>query len=97
MDVLGLSEDELCQTLDVDPLSLISGQLEHAAQLPILHSLIEEAVDHVGKPVLRRWVRSSGPQGRPLEALLRRDFASFEDALAELVDRGFVLRPPDTS
>ena len=95
MDRLGLSEDELCQVLDVDPLSLISGQLEHAGQLPILHGLITEAHERVGKPVLRRWIRSSGPHGRPIDALLKRDFASFEDALAELEERGFVLRPPD--
>jgi hypothetical protein len=42
--------------------------------------------------VLRRWVRAAGPQGRPLELLLRRDFAAFEDALATLAERGFVLR-----
>ncbi len=95
MEVLELSEDELCQILDVDPLSLISGQLEHAAQLPILHRLLVEAEETVGKPVLRRWLRSSGPRGRPIDALLRRDFASFEDALAELERRGFVLRPPE--
>ena len=28
----------------------------------------------------------------PIDALLTRDFASFEDALAELAERGFVLR-----
>jgi hypothetical protein len=37
-------------------------------------------------------VRSSGPAGRPIEALLRRDFTAFEDALADLAARGFVLR-----
>lgn len=95
MDTLGLSEDELCQILDVDPLSLISGQLEHAGQLPILHSLLAEPEQTVGKTVLRRWVRSSGPRGRPIDALLRRDFAAFEDALAGLEERGFVLRPPE--
>jgi hypothetical protein len=42
--------------------------------------------------VLRRWVRASGPAGRPLDALLARDFGAFEDALAELAERGFVLR-----
>ena len=45
-----------------------------------------------GPAVLRRWVRAKGPRGMPLEALLRRDFGAFEDALADLADRGFVLR-----
>jgi hypothetical protein len=42
--------------------------------------------------VLRLWVRAAGPSGRPIDALLRRDFAAFEDATAELADHGFVLR-----
>jgi len=42
--------------------------------------------------VLRRWVRREGPGGRPLDHLLARDFARFEDALVTLADRGFVLR-----
>jgi hypothetical protein len=42
--------------------------------------------------VLRRWVRAEGPSGRPLDALLRRDFGAFEDALATLEARGFVIR-----
>lgn len=92
MALLGLSEDELCQTLDVDPLTLLSGQLEHRAELPILLELLDEARERAGAPVLRRWVRSSGPRGRPIEALLARDFAGFEDALADLAERGFVLR-----
>jgi hypothetical protein len=42
--------------------------------------------------VLRRWVRATGPAGRPIDALLRRDFGAFEDASTELAKRGFVLR-----
>jgi hypothetical protein len=42
--------------------------------------------------VLRRWVRASGPAGVPLALLLNRDFAAFEDALATLVERGFIIR-----
>jgi hypothetical protein len=95
MGLLGLNEDELCQILDVDPLSLISGQLEHATQLPILLDLIAEPRERVGAPVLRRWVRATGPKGTPLNHLLKRDFAAFEDSLAELEDRGFVLRRPE--
>lgn len=41
--------------------------------------------------VLRRWLRASGPNGRPLDLLLARDFAGFEDALAALAERGFVI------
>jgi hypothetical protein len=37
-------------------------------------------------------VRAPGPQGRPLELLLARDFAGFERALDALAERGFVLR-----
>jgi hypothetical protein len=92
MDVLGLDEDELCQVLAVDPLTLLSGQIEHSAELPILLSLLDEAETRAGAAVLRRWVRASGPRGRPIESLLRRDFAAFEDAVADLAERGFVLR-----
>jgi hypothetical protein len=92
MDLLGLSEDELCTTLDVDPLTLLSGQLEGNAELPILLALLDEAATRAGSTVLRRWVRASGPGGRPIDALLRRDFAAFEDALSNLEQRGFVLR-----
>ncbi len=92
MALLGLSEEELCQILDADPLTLLSGQLEHRPELQILMSLLQEAHERAGGSVLRRWVRAQGPSGRPLDALLRRDFAAFEDALTELGERGFVLR-----
>jgi hypothetical protein len=92
MELLGLSEEELCRTLDVDPLSLLSGQLEHVAELPILLELLGEAEQRAGTAVLRRWVRARGPRGRPVDALLRRDFAAFENALDDLARRGFVLR-----
>jgi len=92
MELLGLSEDELCRVLDVDPLTLLSGQLEHRGELPILLDLIEEPVARAGPAVLRRWVRATGPGGRPIDALLRRDFGAFEDALGQLAERGFVLR-----
>jgi len=92
MELLGLSEDELCQVLDVDPLTLLSGQLEHRSELPILLTLLDEAADRAGPAVMRRWVRATGPAGRPIEALQRRDFGAFEDALFELAQRGFLLR-----
>jgi hypothetical protein len=92
MDLLGLSDDELCTVLDADPLTLLSGQLDHRPELPILLDLLGEARERAGAPVLRRWVRSAGPAGRPLDQLLARDFAAFEQSLATLAERGFVLR-----
>lgn len=92
MELLGLSEDELCAILDVDPLTLLSGQLEHRPELPILLDLLAEAQERAGAPVLRRWVRARSPSGRPLDHLVARDFAAFEDDLATLAERGFVLR-----
>jgi hypothetical protein len=66
MDRLGLSEDELCVALDVDPLTIIGGDLEHKPQLPILLALTEEAAARVADGVLPRWMRSTGPSGCPL-------------------------------
>lgn len=92
MELLGLSEDELCAVLRVNPLTLLSGQVDHRPELPILLDLLAEARERAGAPVLRRWVRAPGPAGRPLDHLLGADFAAFEDALATLAQRGFVLR-----
>ncbi|HEX5145853.1 MAG TPA: hypothetical protein VFV85_02430 [Conexibacter sp.] len=91
MELLGLSEDELCATLGVDPLTLLSGQLDHRPELGILLELLAEGEEAVGAAVLRRWVRARGPAGRPLDALTARDFTAFEDQLALLRDRGFTL------
>ena len=92
MDLLGLSEDELCALLDVDPLTLLSGQIEHRAELPILLDLLDDARERAAPGVLRSWVRAAGPSGRPVDALTSRDFAAFENALGELAEHGFVLR-----
>jgi len=78
--------------LDADPLEVLSGELDHRPELPILLDLLAEAQERAGAPVLRRWVRAEGPSGRPLDALLRRDFGAFEDALGTLAERGFVIR-----
>lgn len=94
MDLLGLSEEELCRILDTDALGLLSGQLEHPAELRILLDLLAQAREQAGAATVRRWARASGPLGRPIEMLLARDFARFEDALADLSDRGFVVRGP---
>jgi hypothetical protein len=92
MDRLGLDDEELCAVLGVDPLEVIAGELDHRPELPILLTLTEEAAERVGEGVLRRWVRVAGPTGRPLDHLLAREFAAFEDDLASLARRGFVVR-----
>jgi hypothetical protein len=92
MDLLGLTEDELCAALGVDPLTVLSGQLEHRTELPILLDLLADAEERAGPALLRRWVRATGPSGRPIDALTQRDFTAFEDALGALAERGFVLR-----
>ena len=74
--------------LDADPLSLVAGDLDHKAELPILLDLL---ADH-DESGLRRWLRTEGPKGKPIDLLTRRDFAAFEDALATLGERGFVIR-----
>lgn len=89
---LGLDEDELLQALGADPLSVVSGDLDDKPQLPILLALTEEAAEKVQADALKRWVRTSGPSGRPLDLLLARDYAGFEDTLATLAERGFVVR-----
>ncbi len=94
MEVLGLSEDELCSILDAAPLTLLSDELEHRPELPILLDLLAEAQERAAPWVLRRWVRAAGPNGRPIDQLLARDFAGFEDSLATLAEQGFVLRAP---
>lgn len=92
MDLLGLSDEELCAALDVDPLSLLSGQLDHRPELSILLALLDEAAERTSSSALHRWVRASGPAGRPIDALVRRDFGAFEDAVDALAQRGFVIR-----
>src|ERR1700737_4269390 len=88
---LGLSDEELCATLDADPLMLVSGQADHRPELPILGALLADVEAVVSPDALRRWVRTSGPAGRPVDLLTGRDFAAFEDALNTLRARGFVI------
>jgi hypothetical protein len=90
-ELLGLSDDELLAALDADPLELISGELDHKPELPILLDLLAE---HDGN-ALQRWVRTSGPKGRPIDLLLARDFAGFEVTLTTLSEIGFVIRRRD--
>jgi len=85
---LGLDDEELLRVLDADPLSVVAGELEHRPEVPILLALTED----LDPAVLRRWLRASGPHGRPLDLLLQRDFAAFENAVDEFRGRGLVLR-----
>jgi hypothetical protein len=77
--------------LDADPLALISGDLDDKPELPILLALLSEAEESASAATLRRWVRATGPAGRPIDLLTSRDFAGFENALATLAERGFVV------
>lgn len=77
--------------LDAQPLALIGDELDHRPELAILLAQTTEARERVGDEVLRRWVRSAGPAGRPLDHLVARDFPAFERAVETLVERGFVL------
>ena len=87
MQRLGLSDEELMTILDADPLSVITDDLAHKPEIGILLALTEEAEERVGARTLQLWLRTG-----PIDALLRRDFAAFEDALGELAERGFVIR-----
>ena len=91
MERLGLSDEELMTVLDADPLSVITDELDHRPEVGILLALTADT----DPGLLRRWLRASGPAGRPVDLLLRRDFAAFEDALDQLDRRGFVVRRRD--
>jgi hypothetical protein len=84
--------------LDADPLEVVSGDLDHKPELPILLDLLAEPEETLGAATLRRWVRAAGPAGTPIDLLLSRDFGAFENALGVLSERGFVLsRGPGAS
>ena len=78
--------------LAASPLELLGGELDHRPELALLLTLTDEAEAEVGAPMLQRWLRTSGPHGRPSELLLARDFAAFETALSTLRQRGFTVR-----
>ncbi len=92
MERLGLSDDELCEVLAVDPIAVITNELDHRPELQILLALTAEAADRVGATTLRGWLRRNGPTGVPLEHLKARDFQAFEDDLIVLAERGYVVR-----
>ena len=79
--LLGLSDEELLTILDSDPLAVITGEEDTRPEIRILLQLLGD------EPPPRAWLRAG-----PIDHLLRRDFGAFEDALATLAERGFVLR-----
>lgn len=87
-DRLGLTDDELCVVLDTDPLTLITDDLDHKPEVRILLDLTAD----LEPSALRRWMRATGAQGRPVDLLLAREFGRFENAVTDLRERGFVLR-----
>jgi len=91
VELLGLSDNELCTVLDSDALTIVSGQAEATPELAILIDLLEEAAEKVGTRALAGWVRRRGPAGRPIDALLSREFPAFERAVEVLVERGIVV------
>jgi hypothetical protein len=66
--------------LDSDPLAVITGEEDYRPEVTTLLQLIGD------EPPPRAWVR-----GRPLQCLLQRDFAGFEDLLADYRERGFII------
>ena len=94
-ELLGLTDEEVLEILDTDALSVLTGEADALPQVPVLLGLVAEAEEQVGGPVLRRWARAAGPSGRPLDRLLGRDYAGFEDALGVLAERGLIIRRRD--
>ena len=89
--LLGLADDELLQMLDSDPLAVITGEEDSRPEVHVLLALLADAEERVSPALLRRWLRTAGPAGRPIDLLLARDFAGFEDALGVLAERGFTI------
>ncbi len=50
-------------------------------QTQVLDALLRASAEQIQGDALRRWVRASGPAGRPLDHLLAHDYAAFEGAL----------------
>ena len=90
-ELLGLSDDELCSTLGITALDVVSGEGDLVTAVPILLALLADAEERAGGAVLQRWVRTKTRNGVPVQLLTARDFTAFEDALGDLVERGFVI------
>lgn len=93
--LLGLTDEELLQILGSDPISVITGEEDLRPEIETLRQLLREPEETLGPATLQRWVRTSGPRGRPVDLLCAQDFAGFEDALADLGERGFIVSRPD--
>lgn len=93
---LGLEDAELCDVLGLSPVELLAGDGDLLPQTAVLDSLLREFGELINGGALKRWVRATGPAGRPLDHLLAHDYAAFEDALQALGERGFVVRKPGT-
>jgi len=89
---LGLTDDELLTVLHEDALTVITDDLDHRPEVPMLLQLTAEPAERLGEERFTKWVRASGPKGRPLDHLLKRDFGAFETALDDLDERGFIIR-----
>ena len=86
VDRLGLSDEEALVIFDLDALGAISGDIGHRPEVEILDELTREAAEACGGAgMLARWLRAGTGEGRPIDLLLRGDFAGFEDALAARV------------
>ena len=83
----------MLRILGSDPLAVITGEEDERPEVRILLDLLREAEERAGAATLRRWLRANDE--RPLKLLLAHDFAGFEDALADLAERGFILSSPD--
>jgi hypothetical protein len=90
--LLALTDDEILVVLGATPLDLISGQEDEREDLRVLMALLNDAEEQAGAATLRRWVRSGPITRRPIDLLARHDWAAFETALEDLLDRGFTLR-----
>jgi hypothetical protein len=89
---LGLADDELCDVLGLSPLQLLSGEGDVLPHTSVLDALLRDAAAQIRPDAVQRWLRASGPAGRPLDHLLAHDYAAFEGALDVLLTRGFVIR-----
>jgi hypothetical protein len=68
---------------------VITGADDARPEVALLLTLLQEAQESVSADTLRRWVRLNDE--RALKLLIAQDFAAFEDALAELRERGLVI------
>jgi hypothetical protein len=89
---LGLTDDELLVVLDEDALTVITDELDHRPEVPLLLQLTAAPAERMGEERFARWVRARGRTARPLDHLLARHFGAFEDALDDLDERGFIIR-----